>query len=453
MTWYEVLETTKDEYDLLEEWWTPAGKAGSGTVSKKEFQNYINKTNQIINNLKIKSNNGNGSTSTTSTSSSSSSTASGHTKKCFDCGKQGVMINHPGCPNKGERLHVPEHFKQKGQFKKPGSGGSNSNSNPISGTCKIATIPASDEKMENGEKFVYCRTCTRNDDEARWFKSTHPKAHKTAEHKRRDQLVATTNPHSLISQVVTPTPTIAEATTMDSEDKRDFERVCNTTGIPLEVLKANFKQKKAISKPAPTVEVHPPLASAPMEQNDTLQPSGTLSFQLNLTDKVSEFHACDTEEFYDLEEGPEVSQHWFEQCNLPPPGTATEDDNVSTTSDCSDFSDDFFDCDDYFPLDEDPIEPKPANLEPLSVPFSMWFNVNNFGFEGSFSFLLFIVCCLLTLHDCNRTTLIMLVGQLLSGMIEKTFWSFMRSLGSFLSGGPSVKISSICYPSEFLILS
>ena len=78
-----------------------------------------------------------------------------------------------------------------------------------------------------------------------------------------------------------------------------------------------------------------------------------------------------------------MSQHWFEQCNLPPPGTATEDDNVSTTSDCSDFSDDFFDCDDYFPLDEDPIEPNPANLEPLSVPFSMWFNINNFGFIWS----------------------------------------------------------------------
>ena len=73
MTWYDVLQTAKDEYDLLEEWWTPAGKAGSGTVSKKEFQNYINKTNPIINNLKIESSNGNGSTLSTSTSSTSSS--------------------------------------------------------------------------------------------------------------------------------------------------------------------------------------------------------------------------------------------------------------------------------------------------------------------------------------------------------------------------------------------
>ena len=49
--WPEVLQTAQDEYHLLEEWWTPAGKAGSGTVSEKEFQNYMNQTNQKINNL------------------------------------------------------------------------------------------------------------------------------------------------------------------------------------------------------------------------------------------------------------------------------------------------------------------------------------------------------------------------------------------------------------------
>ena len=52
--WKQVLTEAEDEYHILEDYLTPGRKAGSGHVSKKEFQNYVNQTNLKLNILKIK---------------------------------------------------------------------------------------------------------------------------------------------------------------------------------------------------------------------------------------------------------------------------------------------------------------------------------------------------------------------------------------------------------------
>jgi hypothetical protein len=55
LQWEDVLNTAQDEYHVLEDYWTPSGKLRDSTsVSKREFQNFVNSTKQHINNLKIK---------------------------------------------------------------------------------------------------------------------------------------------------------------------------------------------------------------------------------------------------------------------------------------------------------------------------------------------------------------------------------------------------------------
>ena len=279
------------------------------------------------------------------------------------------MINHPGCPNKGQRLHVPDKYKNVKKFSKNG-GGYNNNSNTTS-----EPFPESDEKMKDGEKFVLCRTC--NGGKGRWFKESHPKAHKTSEHKRRDQLLATTNPHSLISQVAPKNSSNSDDTTLDSDDEKAFQRVCATTGIPMDVLKAGFKKKNDVSAPSPTTTEVQSAPQVPTTPQKATQPSGTLSFQLNLMDDIDEFtDAFESEDLFN-EEGPGVVAAWFQECNLPPPGPATDDDNVSTFSDCDE---DFYDC------FEDIESGNNTKVEPFQVPHSTWFVLNNFGLEGLFSF-------------------------------------------------------------------
>ena len=53
-SWVDILNKTQEHYHNMRDYWTPAGKATTVSVSKKEFQNFINMTNQWLNNLKLK---------------------------------------------------------------------------------------------------------------------------------------------------------------------------------------------------------------------------------------------------------------------------------------------------------------------------------------------------------------------------------------------------------------
>ena len=128
-----------DEYHVLEAWQTPRDKAGTGNVSKKEFQNFINTTNQCLNNLKIKP-------STTPKASGSEGEGGKKGPKCFDCGKMGEKIGHSGCPNPGERLHLPGKFKNKSKFQ-------SNNSNKDKGSDQ-PQHPTNEEKTEDLAKYV-----------------------------------------------------------------------------------------------------------------------------------------------------------------------------------------------------------------------------------------------------------------------------------------------------------
>ena len=101
--------------------------------------------------------------------------------------------------------------------------------------------------------------------------------------------------------------------TLDPEDERAFQRVCATTGIPMDVLKASFTNPSSSPTLFESTPVTTLVPSAPSPANATAQPSGTLSFQLNLMDDIDEFSDVFESEALLEEEGAGVAAAWFKE--------------------------------------------------------------------------------------------------------------------------------------------
>ena len=170
----EFVVLVDQEFETLQEFWTPSGKTAIGAVTHCQLTSKVNAAIQKhVNHLKPK-----GSKSNQGSSSSSSSSSSNNEEICFDCGKKGCKIGHPGCPNAGERLHVPEKFKKAGKFKKPSaSSASSSDSSSTSTKSKVSkekrqNWPESDEMvLEDNTKLVLCCKCKnkKSGKPGRWF--------------------------------------------------------------------------------------------------------------------------------------------------------------------------------------------------------------------------------------------------------------------------------------------
>ena len=200
-SWKDTLEKTQEHYHHTRDYWTPAGKAATVSVSKKEFQNFINTTNQCINNLKLKD--------TTPASGNNNNNSNNNNNKetvCWDCGEPGVKKGHDGCPNPGSGLHTPEKYKKKNGGANNNNGGNNNGSNE-------ENWPDNDEKMEDGQKFVLCHKCFNQNKKGYgvWRRSTNPKAHKTTQHKVKNESsgkanTATTNATDILQQISDKNP-------------------------------------------------------------------------------------------------------------------------------------------------------------------------------------------------------------------------------------------------------
>ena len=57
-----------------------------------------------------------------------------------------------------------------------------------------------------------------------------------------------------------------------------------------------------------------------LEEKSDVEPNGKLQFCLPTMDEMACFQECETgfddDDFIDLEDGPQVSQHWLENCNM-----------------------------------------------------------------------------------------------------------------------------------------
>ncbi len=213
-------------------------------------------------------------------------------------------MHHPGCPNPGQKLFKPESTNNN-----QSSQSSNQQSQPAE------SIPESEEKMVDGVKYVYCKKCKRG--KGLWYKADHPVVHKIAEHKRKDQLLASTNAHTLLTQIVSPPA--SQPPPVITEVERALLNIIKAQGIPIEVLRAS-----AVSAPTPQPS-DPPQFCHPVS-NSLKGSSNPLQFQIPMMDEVSDFYDCEEEEH----EGPLIPQQWFKDSNLPPPNGNTAEDDVST---------------------------------------------------------------------------------------------------------------------------
>ena len=273
-TWKDILQLAHEELNLLSCCWTPSRNTDTDPISKKEFQNFINNTNQRINNLKIQP---------SAANKSSGSGGEGKQEQvCFDCGKTGVTINHPGCPNKGERLFLPDKFKKNPKFKKE-----------TSFSPKDDKHPKAEEKTENGVTYHYCQRCNRG--EGMWRPVSDPKVHKTAQYRGREhykatqpQLVAQTTPATLINQICTSSP--PTLTVLTPEQELLAANFHQSTGIPLDTLRSQMVQVKVntlqVNSSAPTALVNQ-MAQMPPKEVAT-KPHGGLQLQIPTMTEVGD---------------------------------------------------------------------------------------------------------------------------------------------------------------------
>ena len=423
-TWRQVLQLALSEYNLLDKRWTPGGKAGTGAVTKKEFQNFCNSTNQKLNNLKIQS--------PPSSKSSGSEGDGGRNKgkqggRCYDCGEEGKRIGHDGCPNPGERLFAPDSYKKVNfQDKKDEE--------------RHPNHPAKEEKMENGKKYVYCRKCKGG--EGMWRLASAPSAHKTATHKTKDQLVAEINPAPLLNQLsgsTKPTaspapPTLVTLTPAQELLAQNFHA---STGIPLDTLRVQMVSHSVANKAscAPTQALPQPPILAEEEQ-----PSGTLQLQIpTMNDMMND----EKDIFEDAIENDtsthaKTMTHWFENYGLPEMATEPiEDDEVSVDS--------YHSCSEEDQTDMENSQDD-ENNKLTSQPFWHYW----------ICFILFLTSITMAsgfFYDFNSLLIstLPLVIMFIINYLEMTW--FRKRIRPFLDKGPVRTWNSFAYPRSYLVLS
>ena len=196
-----------------------------------------------------------------------------------------------------------------------------------------------------------------------WRKTTAKSAHKTSDHKTKDQLVATADPQPLLSQVqqcwsVNSNTTIpkSDLTPEQEEIAMNFHKA---SGIPVETLHAQMLSQHQQPPEKPSLITQKAAKSTVIIEEIKEEPVGKLQMQIPT---MNNFTYDDGEDvFEDATEGTISNQtmdHWFNNCSLPTMTNyvQSDDDEVSVTSFCTclEVEDDLLDEDNISSHDETP---------------------------------------------------------------------------------------------------
>ena len=452
-TWEQVMKIALAKWLTMESIWTPAGKTiNSQGVSTKEFQSLKQSVNQLKIN-KQKTPQSSSSTSSGSPASSNNSNNSNGKKEqvCFDCGKKNAKKGHDGCPNPGEALFLPEKFKKKKDRQQQ-----NSDAPPTSSN----NWPASDEKKEDGKKWVLCRKCLNRStrEKGRWYPADAPNAHKTGAHKTVKELsgqnLASVDPHVVISQVSSDALTTNQA--VDTRDPK-LLAISQQFGIDYESLLATTK---AVDTNGTNNEIQ---SAAPAPKIEELQPHGKLSFGIGSMNEIKadlHTHVSDDEDGDDSGDDGEgwVVNHWFQNCKLNTNHVSVETDDDEISHVCEESCEP--EVTDLSQPNAQEEEDKVGPEHTLLKPWSNWYVINNYLWLNSLLHLTTILPLLLSWLSPTRKTdlgmslllLALSLGPHLIVKAKNSYYSGLDHLKRFLDKGPCTG-SSFCYPAGFMILS
>ena len=146
-----------------------------------------------------------------------------------------------------------------------------------------------------------------------WRKSTNPKAHKTSQHKVKNETegsanTATVNVSNLLEQISVATKA------PDSPKTKALKTASELTGIPISVLKA---ESNKAAKNTPQTETIEPLEQK-LQTKKSDKPSGTLEIFLPCLDeavKIDEVESFEDDDSYDFD-SPVIAKHWIKNMEL-----------------------------------------------------------------------------------------------------------------------------------------